>query len=986
MKQLFLTLALVLLPAIAGAERVDSDEALQIAERFFAQQSSSAESSSVHRAAKADAISVAYTSFQKSGEVALYVINRGGDSGFVLVSADGDTDHPVLGWSDNGAFDYDKAPVQLKEMLEAYSHPNKNRETDAEFSADGLVELSDGRMAYQIDDGQYQRMIGIPIKSMKRSSQRRIETVPNIVVQPLVKVRWTQGGWYSLYIDPYYEASGDKVAGCVPTAMAQIMKYWEFPARGRGFHMHNFVDAPADIDLAQLVISGQEDEVERILAQYARQYNVNYGESVYKWKEMGGAYPTTEAEAENVSKLIFDCHSLCEPAKLPKNRGTGCSLGSAASAMVRYFGYDSDMQYIECKGNEDKMCQELDEGRPILMEGFPSRGALNDDGHAFVCDGYAEDGYFHFNFGWGGDGDGFYLLSKVNPVTSDFSMNQYAFIGIQPSLAAVEKDQTFINVTSEGVGVVVGGYGDLIVPATVEVDGKTYPVMKVDSHTSSVPTSNFDTWFKQYINEFITRVTLPESVTEIGAGAFFSPYLTEVNLPANIRKIGANAFPNIYKRIKKVTIPSIEAWLNIDFEPNTLEDGFKQYMSNPIWSSDNKSETRLYIGDEEATNIFIPASIKEVRPYAFCGYQFLNSVYMEEGVEKIGASAFERVPLTDFNIPSTIKEIGAKAFYDHQASIVSIPANLIRVGSEALMGDKIAEYIVDEKNPKYSTYQGILYDKSRRTLVHCPNYHPGFQYDKERDAVGVPSSVTTIRAHSFGNKLRKLTLPPSVRNIEDEAFVYTYNLRDLYLYTQEPLPVTWSMFHLNAYKMNVHVPIGAGEAYRSAAVWKDMNIVEDQAAGSLPPEHYDYVSDYNAIQITDYMPADGFSYMPQYYLFDSHPVITYSGTSMLITSATSRYLFEKDHYQEMYFTHYDDPDGIDDTKTSEAGVVFRTVGNRLIINGLDAHTQVLLYNVEGQQLVSARASAQGHASISIPTADIVVVKAGNYSFKIHTKK
>ncbi len=973
MKQLFLTLALVLLPAIAGAERVDSDEALQIAERFFAQQSSSAESSSVHRAAKADAMSIAYTSFQKSGEVALYVINRGGDSGFVLVSADGDTDHPVLGWSDNGAFDYDKAPVQLKEMLEACSHPNKNRETDAEFSADGLVELSDGRMAYQIDDGQYQRMIGIPIKSVKRALQRRIETVPGIVVQPLVKVQWNQDGDYTKYLDPYYT-----YVGCTPTAMAQIMAYWKYPARGRGFHFHNFLDTPDNVDIQQLILSGQYDELDRVISEYSRSYNVNFGESVYKWNEMGSNYPITDAEIDNVAKLMFDCHVSCGPSKQRSSGGTAASPADAVNAMMRYFSYSTENRRIQCKGNEDMMRQELNAGRPILMVG-DNRNLS--DSHAFVCDGYAESGYFHLNFGWGGSGDGYYLLDNVNPVGSDFSRDQHAYIGIQPSLASFEEGNAFINVTPDSVGIVVGGYGDVIVPTTVTSDGNTYPVMKVASSAFGAPDFQFSESFEQYRQEFPTRITLPESITEIGAYAFRSPYLTEVNLPSNIRKIGASAF-EIKSGLQKVNVPSVEAWLNIEFEPY---EGW-QYLSNPLWSTDYSGTTRLYVAGEELTYLVVPGTIKEVKAQAFTGYQFLNSVTLEEGVEKVGASAFERVPLKDIHIATTVKELGYRAFYDHKASVINISANLNRVGMEALIGDKLSEYVVDENNKKYSAYMGILYDKSRRTLVHCPNYRPGFQNDNWRDAVGVPSSVTTIRAHAFGDKLSKLTLPPSVRNIEDEAFAYTYNLRDLYLYTQEPLPVTWSMFHLNAYKMNVHVPIGAGEAYRSAAVWKDMNIVEDQAVGSLPPEHYDYVSDYNAIQITDYMPADGVSYTPQYYLFDSHPVITYSGTSMLITSATSRYLFEKDHYQEMYFTHYDDPDGIDDTKTSEASVVFRTVGNMLVINGLDAHTQVLLYNVDGQQLVSTKASAQGNANISIPVVDVVVVKAGNYSFKIHTKK
>ena len=1002
MKRLLSLLLLALgLSSEVWAKSIDNEEALQIATRFFAHLPSSTETSSssaARRTANTDMMRVAYTSHRDDGEAALYVINRGVDDGFIIVSGDDNTDHPVLGWSDNGSFDYDRAPVQLKDILESYRYASVQPLANAELEIDGVVQLSDGRMAYQVSNDQFQTLISVVVPpSPKRATMRASESAPNVVVAPLVKVQWDQVGEYAKYVDPYYDTYAGVAAGCVPTAMAQLMSYWKYPARGRGSHLHNVFDVPADINMEQLVrdaADGKPEELRRVIGQYSRPYYVNFSESVYKWNEMGGSYPSNDTERDNVAKLIFDCHVSCSPSKMLNGRGTASSLGAAAVSMIRYFGYSPEMQRIKCQGNEDLMRKELDAGRPILMEGSPNQGYSNET-HAFVCDGYTEDGYFHFNFGWSGSGDGYYILQKVNPVTSDFSVNQTAFIGICPSVVAVEEGQAFVNVTTDGVGVVVGGYGNVVVPATVEKNGKSYPVMKVMASAFDAPSSNYDTYFEQYRNECLTCITLPESVTEIGAMAFPSNYLTEVNLPSSIRKIGANAF--FYSReLKKVSIPSVEAWLNIDFEPYPLRDDFDQYMSNPIWNTDSKYEGRLYIGDKEATDIIIPASVKEVKPFTFCGYQFLNSVTIEEGVEKIGTSAFERVPLKQFNLPSTVKEIGAKAFFEHHASVIKIPAGLTRVGTEALNGNYISEYIVDENNPKYSAYQGVLYDKSRRTLVHCPNFRPGFREDEVRTSVGVPSTVTSIRAHSFGNNLTKLILPPSVKSIEDEAFVNTIRLKDLYVYTRQPLPVTASMFHLNAIsmfnKVNVHVPLGAGDAYRAAPVWQDMNIVEDQAEDALPPEHYDYTTDYNALDILDWEYQNGTEVGKHIYiLFDSQPVITHSGTSILVTTTKDRYVFEKEHYTAwgdfyMRFVHYDAPMGIDDVKSDECPVVYRIVGDRLIVSGLDAGTSVVLYSLNGRQLASAKASSLGEVGIGIPTADIIVVKAGNNSFKIHAKR
>jgi hypothetical protein len=997
MNKLFSFLIVFLLAGTLQADDISAEKALSIAERFFAGQPASTKANA-RSSAKASTMNVAYTSLRKSGSTALYVINRGSDEGFVLVSADSDTDRPVLGWSDNGSFDYDKAPIQLRDMLEAYSQSNQHRITDTGISIDGLVELQDSRIAIPSDDGQNQALRTIPLPPAVRNARRRVESVPNVVVAPLVKVHWNQTGEYARYVDPYYSSNAGIAAGCVPAAMAQIMAFWKYPARGRGFHLHNILDTPDDIDMEKLAIdyaTGRSDELKYVIQKYSRPYKVNFSESVYKWDEMGSDQPTTDAQCDNVAKLIFDCHVSCSPAKMSDNRGTGSSISQAANSMVRYFGYNPDMEYIECKGNEDLLRQELDAGRPILMDGDPSAG-FNNDGHAFVCDGYAKDDYFHFNFGWSGSGDGYYLLNHVRPSTSDFSYNQHAYIGICPSLATSESGNAYVNVTPDGVGVVVGGPGNVVVPATVESGGKSYPVMKVKSYAFSVPSSNYGTWLEEHVKEYVTGITLPESITEIGEMAFPSSYLKEVSLGSNIRKIGVSAFFHS-RYLEKVSIPSIEAWLNIDFEPNVLESGFPQYMSNPIWNTDNSFKGRLYIGDKEATDIVIPASVKEVRSYAFCGYQFLNSVTFEEGVEKIGTSAFERVPLKSFNLPSTVKEIGAKAFYNHQTSTITIPAGLSRVGNEALWGNYISEYIVAEDNPIYSAYQGVLYDRSRRTLVHCPNYRPGFTEGKVRNVVGVPSSVNTIRAHSFGDNLEKLTLPPSVRSIEDEAFVSTNKLKDLYLYTMQPVPITSTTFSGNATsmynKVNVHVPVGAGDAYRAAPVWQDMNIIEDQAAGSMPPEHYDYTTDFNAIEIADWDDQDQWQVAQyHYFLFDLHPVVTFSGTSMLITTDKERYVIEKEHYLRspyrfhFRFAHYDDPTAIDDVQTNDRHAVFRTVGNQLVISGLDANTPVVLYSTDGRLLVAAKASARGEVSIGIPAVGVIVVKAGKYSFKIHAKR
>ena len=73
---------------------------------------------------------------------------------------------------------------------------------------------------------------------------------------------------------------------------------------------------------------------------------------------------------------------------------------------------------------------DIDEERPIFYVGEGTGS------HAFVCDGYNSDSYYHFNYGWGGSCDGWYLISSITPELNDFSYSQMAIVGIVPDTSS----------------------------------------------------------------------------------------------------------------------------------------------------------------------------------------------------------------------------------------------------------------------------------------------------------------------------------------------------------------------------------------------------------------------------------------------------------------------------------------------------------------------------------------------------------------------
>ncbi len=160
------------------------------------------------------------------------------------------------------------------------------------------------------------------------------------------------------------------------------MKFWESPLHGTGTHSY-----------------------------YANGYgtqSANFGEATYFWNLIPDAEPT-----------IFTAHLLYHLG-VSVNMGYGADGSGTYShlvpnAMTSYFNYSSSIQYIQRSGYSTTswmnsiLKPQLDAGKPVYYSGNDGEG-----GHAFVCDGYDENDFFSFNFGWSGSNNGYYGINDVN--------------------------------------------------------------------------------------------------------------------------------------------------------------------------------------------------------------------------------------------------------------------------------------------------------------------------------------------------------------------------------------------------------------------------------------------------------------------------------------------------------------------------------------------------------------------------------------------
>ncbi|MDE6693146.1 MAG: C10 family peptidase, partial [Muribaculaceae bacterium] len=230
-------------------------------------------------------------------------------------------------------------------------------------------------------------------------------------VTPLMSTTWNQ---YEPYNDMCPTYDGERaITGCVATAMAQVMKKHRWPASGTGelSYVSNGVGVSSDF-------SSHVYDWDNMLDDYFDEYYQPVG---------------TSAQRNAVAQLMFDCGVAARMVYSPS--GSSATSMDAAKGMLNYFNYDKSMQYLMRDWYTDDdwmrlMHSQISQGLPVIYGGDSNEGY----GHEFVLDGYDGDGYFHFNWGWGGWDDGYFSLSFDAPAGEDIGYVNYqeALVNICP--------------------------------------------------------------------------------------------------------------------------------------------------------------------------------------------------------------------------------------------------------------------------------------------------------------------------------------------------------------------------------------------------------------------------------------------------------------------------------------------------------------------------------------------------------------------------
>ena len=391
MKKYFMTLmALILGIGIMNAHPVDVNRAKMIGQQFV-----QANFELSHQNVDLELV---YTGVSTRGGACFYVFNLGNE-GFVMVSAD-DAFRPIVGYSYEGAFDAQNINPELAFMLDR---------------------LITGRASRSI--GEASPMVTSEWNSVANSG-KQLSFNGDRGSFFLCATKWNQDYPYNYYCPQANGGPGGRVyAGCVATAMGQVMKFWNYPAQGSGSH--------TDYNSGFGALSA------------------NFGATTYDWDNMPNSISSNSSTQEQISAvatLLYHCGIAVDMHYAID--GSGAYSQDVPDAVRIYFGYSNQTvhQMRDSYTREawmNKLKESHDLGWPVYYSGQSSEG-----GHAFVCDGYDDANLFHYNWGWGGSGDGFFDFDEIDYNTQDAAVFNFVPSSVYNNTAQAPTNFT-VTKTSE---------------------------------------------------------------------------------------------------------------------------------------------------------------------------------------------------------------------------------------------------------------------------------------------------------------------------------------------------------------------------------------------------------------------------------------------------------------------------------------------------------------------------------------------------------
>jgi len=498
----------------------------------------------------------------------LYIFN--GNLGFVVMAAD-DCVRPILGYSLTDKFDTKDMPENLRWWLQGYSDEiqsaidNKTRATS-----------ETSKMWKDLTEGNS--------KAGKAT----------MVVTPLIQTKWNQNKYYNDLCPAVSDGpNGHAYTGCIATAMAQIMKYWSYPSTGIGSHSYTWDGQILNADFGATTYDWNN------MLDYYEYYYENGTDPYAQWLPE----PSTE-EIAAVATLMYHCGVSVEMEYGGSSTGgSGAPTLYVADALKTYFNYKNTAHYEQKSSNSTinytdaewitMLKADLDANRPIQYGGLDPNG---NGGHAFVCDGYNSDDYFHFNWGWAGRYNGYFSINNLDTGANSgeagagngvYTRDQEAVFGIEPgSMVPAPNNLTY---TLSGLNDITLTWDAVNAASSYNVyrDGNLVSNTTSTTYSETVPFGTHD-YYVRCVDANSQLSLLSNTVTV--TIAYLTPIVTDLtaNLSGNNANLTWTAPEWCYPETPSATLTygdgnmngrnSIQYWAH-----RYLSDDLSQYANKAIY-------------------------------------------------------------------------------------------------------------------------------------------------------------------------------------------------------------------------------------------------------------------------------------------------------------------------------------------------------------------------------------------------------------------
>ena len=322
----------------------------------------------------------------------------------------------------------------------------------------------------------------------------------------------------------------------------------------------------------------------------------------------------------------------------------------------------------------------------------------------------------------------------------------------------------------------------------------------------------------------------PSNLTRIGTWVFYMSGLTKLELPASLKEIGSTAFGN-NKNLKTVTVANNSQLESIGasaFSGNSNLESFTFEGSTALKTISQGA----FSNDTKLASFDVPANVETIGRAAFDGTSSMKHVTFQAPakIKKIKEAAFQNATaLENIDLPEGLEEIQKDAFNKCTSlTEIGIPASVNKIDPTGFQqAENLERFDVDKNNTVYSSVDGFLLSKDKKTLVSFPPAKAGTYYTL------LPPTIETIGAQAFYaiNKLKNITIPEKVNRIEKFAFDQLVNLNTIAFLGKHPIPAAnvdpsaFNPLNVNVANIDLSVRKGSETEYAANNVWNKFHQV-----------------------------------------------------------------------------------------------------------------------------------------------------------------